>query len=85
MSSSTKNKEVITAVQDAVISAALDSTTVDDDNSGGCGDLEVGRETKGNYDDTDAMVDDKNKSSADDVIEKGGASKVIVGGGIVVG
>jgi hypothetical protein len=71
MSSSTNNKEVITAVQDAVVAAAVDSTTVDDDHSGGCGGPVVRPETKGNDDTADAMVDDKNKSSADDVSEKG--------------
>jgi hypothetical protein len=58
MSSSTNDKEVNTAVQDAVVAAAVDSTTVDDDHSGGGGDPVVGRETKGNDDDADAMVDD---------------------------
>jgi hypothetical protein len=55
---------------DVVIAAAVDSTTVDDDHSGGGGGPVVGPETKGNDDDTDAMVDNKNKSSADDVSGK---------------
>jgi hypothetical protein len=71
MSSSTNDKEVNTAVHDAFVAAAVDSTTVDDDHSGGGGGPAVGRETKGNDHDPDAMVDDKNKSSADNVSEKG--------------
>jgi hypothetical protein len=35
MSSSINDKEVFTTVQDAVVAAAVDSTTVDDDHSGG--------------------------------------------------
>jgi hypothetical protein len=84
MSSSTNDKEVFTTVQDAVVAAALDSTTVDSDNSDGVSGPVV-PETKGNDDDADAMVDNKNKSSADNVSEKGGACKVFVGGGVVVG
>jgi hypothetical protein len=84
MSSSTNDKEGNTAVQDAAV-AAVDSTTVDDDHSGGGGGPVVGRETKGNNDDADVLVDEKNKISADDVSEKGRASKEIVGGGLVVG
>jgi hypothetical protein len=84
MALSTNDKEVFTTVHDAVAAAAVDSTTDDSDNSGGVsGPVVPG--TKGNIDDADAMVDDKNKSSADDVSEKGGACKVIVGGGVVVG
>jgi hypothetical protein len=55
---------------DVVVAAAVDSTTVDDDHSGGGGGPVVGPETKSNNDDADAMVDDKNKSSADDVSGK---------------
>jgi hypothetical protein len=84
MFSSTNDKEVFTTVHDAVVAAAVDSTKVDSDNSGGVSGPVV-PETKGNDDDDDAMVDDKNKSSADDVSEKGGACKVIVGGGVVAG
>jgi hypothetical protein len=71
MSSSTNDKEVNTAVQDAVVAAAVDSTTVDDDHSGGDGGPVVGRETKGNDDNTHAMVDDKIKSSTYDVSDRG--------------
>jgi hypothetical protein len=52
---------------DVVVAAAVDSTTVDDDHSGGGGGPVVGPETKGNDDIADAMVEDKNKSSVDDV------------------
>jgi hypothetical protein len=45
----------------------------------------VGRETKGNDNDADVLVDEKNKSSADDVSIKGRDSKETVGGGLVVG
>jgi hypothetical protein len=55
---------------DIVVAADVDSTTVDDDHSGGGGGPVVGPETKGNDNDADAMVDDKNKSSADDVSGK---------------
>jgi hypothetical protein len=84
MSSSTNDKEVSTTVHDAVVTAAVDSTTVDSDNSGGVSGPVV-PETKGNDDNADTMVEDKNKSSADDVSEMGGACKVSVGGGVVVG
>jgi hypothetical protein len=84
MPSSTNNREVFTTVHDAVVAAAVDSTTVDSDNSGGVSGPVV-PETKCNDDDADAMVDDKNKRSADNVSEKGGVCKVIVGGGVVVG
>jgi hypothetical protein len=83
MSSSTNDKEVFSTVHDAVAAVAPDSTTDDSDNSGGVKGPVV-PETKGNDEDADAMVDDTNKSSADDAIEKGGAYKVIVGGGDVV-
>jgi hypothetical protein len=53
-----------------VIVAAADSTTVYDDHSGGVDGPVVGPETKGNDNVADAMVDDKNKSSADDVSGK---------------
>jgi hypothetical protein len=85
MSSPTNDKEVNTAVHDDVVAAAVDSTTVDDDHSGGGGGPVVGRETKGNNDDADALVDEKNKIIADNFSEKGRASKEIVGGGLVVG
>jgi hypothetical protein len=85
MFSSTNDKEVFPTVHDVVVAAAIASTTVDSDNSGGVSCPVVGPETKGNDDDADAMFDDKNKISADDVSEKGGACKVIVGGGVVVG
>jgi hypothetical protein len=55
---------------DVVVAAAVDSTTVDSDHSGGGGGPVVGPETKGKDDDADAMVDDKNKISADDVSGK---------------
>jgi hypothetical protein len=70
MSSSTNTKEVSTTVHDADVAAAVDSTTVDSDNSGGVSGPVV-PEMKGNDDDADAMVDDMNKISADDVSEKG--------------
>jgi hypothetical protein len=35
MSASTNDKEVFTTVHDAVVAAAVDSTTVDSDNYGG--------------------------------------------------
>jgi hypothetical protein len=70
MSSSTNDKEVFSTVHDAVAAAGVDSTKYDSDNSGGVKGPVV-PETKGNDDDVDAMVDDKNKSSADDVSEKG--------------
>jgi hypothetical protein len=57
MSSSTNDKEVFSTVHDAVAAAGVDSTTDDSDNSGG---------VKGHV-----VVDDKNKSSADDASEKG--------------
>jgi hypothetical protein len=76
MSSSTNDNEDNTAVQDAVV-AVVDSTTVDDDNSGGGGCLVVGRETKGNDGDADVLVDENNKSSADDLSEKERFSKEI--------
>jgi hypothetical protein len=55
---------------DGVVAAAVDSTTVDDDHSGGGGGPVVGPETKGNDDVADAMVEDKNKISVDDVSGK---------------
>jgi hypothetical protein len=75
MPSSTNDKEVFTTVHDDVVAAAVDSTTVDSDNSGGVSGPVV-PETKGNDDDADAMVDHKNKSSADNVSEKGVSSKI---------
>jgi hypothetical protein len=54
----------------AVVAAAVYSTTVDDDHYGGGGGPVVGRETKGNDEDADVLVDDKNKSSADNVSGK---------------
>jgi hypothetical protein len=70
---------------DVVVAAAVDSTKVDDDHSGGVGGPVVGPEMKGNDDVADAMVDEKNKIGADDASEKGGACKVIVSDGEVVG
>jgi hypothetical protein len=70
---------------DVVVAAAVDSTTVDDDHYGGGGDPVIGPETKCNVTVADAMVDDKNKSSVDDVSGNERACKVIVGGGEVVG
>jgi hypothetical protein len=70
---------------DVVVAAAIDSTTVDDDHSGGGGGLVIGPEMKGKDDIADAMVDNKNKISVDDVSGKECACKVIVGGGEVVG
>jgi hypothetical protein len=84
MSSSTNDKEVFSTVHDAAAAAGVDSTTDDSDNSGGVKGPVV-PETKGNDDDADAMVDDKNKGSAYDASEKVGACKAIVGGGDVVG
>jgi hypothetical protein len=55
---------------DVVVAAVVDSTTADDDHSGGGGGPVVGPETKGNGEVADAMVEDKNKSSADDVSGK---------------
>jgi hypothetical protein len=55
---------------DVVVAAAVDSTTVDDDHSGGGGGPVAGPETKVNDDVADAMVDDKNKISVDDVSGK---------------
>jgi hypothetical protein len=55
---------------DVVVAAAVDSTTVDDDHSGGGGGPVVGRNTKGNDGVADVMVDNKNKSSVDDVSGK---------------
>jgi hypothetical protein len=84
MSSSTNDKEVNTAVQDDVVST-LDSTPVDDDISGGGGGPVVGRETKGNNNNAGVLVGEKNRSSADNVSEKGSHSWEIMGGGLVVG
>jgi hypothetical protein len=78
MSSSTNDKEVFSTVHDDVAALAPDSTTYNSDNSGGVKGPVV-PETKGNDDVADAMVGDKNKSSADDASEKGGACKVIEG------
>jgi hypothetical protein len=55
---------------DVVAAAAVNSTKVDDEHSGGGDGPVVGPETKGNDDVADAMVDDKNKSSADYVSGK---------------
>jgi hypothetical protein len=70
MSSSTNDKEVFSTVHDAVAAVAPGSTTDDSDNSGGVKGPVV-PETKVNDDDVDAMVDNKNKSSADDASERG--------------
>jgi hypothetical protein len=55
---------------DVVVAAAVDSTMDDDDHSGGGGGPVVGPETKGKDDVSDAMVDNKNKRSVDDVSGK---------------
>jgi hypothetical protein len=52
---------------DVVVAGAVDSTTVHDDHSGGVGGPVIGPDMKGNVDVADSMVDDKNKSSVDDV------------------
>jgi hypothetical protein len=69
MYSPTKNNKDDTAVQDAAI-AVVDSTTVDEDNSAGGGVGLLVLETKANDDDADLLVDEMNKSSADDLAEK---------------
>jgi hypothetical protein len=76
MPSSTNENLDNIAVQDAVV-VAVDSTTVDDDNYGGDGGLLLGRETKVNDDNDDVLVDETNKSSADDLSEKERASMKI--------
>jgi hypothetical protein len=68
--SSSNDKDVFSTVHDDVAAAAPDSTTDDSDNSGGVKGPVV-PETKGNNDVADAMVDEKNKSSADDASENG--------------
>jgi hypothetical protein len=78
--SSSNNKDIFSTVQDDVAAVAPNSTTDDSDNSGGVK-VPVVPETKVNDDVADAMVEDKNKSGADYASEKGGACKVIVGGG----
>jgi hypothetical protein len=82
--SSSNDRDVFSTVHGAVAAVAPDSTTDDSDNSGGVKGPVV-PETKGNNDVDDAMVDDKNKSDADDASKKECACKVIVGGGEVVG
>jgi hypothetical protein len=52
-------------VQDAA-AVAIDSTTVDEDNSAGDSVGLLVPETKANDDDADLLVDETNKSSADD-------------------
>jgi hypothetical protein len=69
---------------DVVVAGAVDSTTVHDDHSGGVGGPVIGVETRGNVDVADATVDDKNKSSTDDVCGKEPACKVVAVGGDVV-
>jgi hypothetical protein len=59
-----------TTLHDAVVAAAVESTTVDSDISGGVSGPVV-LETKCNDDDADAIVDNKKKISAEDVSEKG--------------
>jgi hypothetical protein len=56
MSSPTNDNEDDTAVQDAAI-VAIDSTTVDEDNSAGGGVGLLVPETKANDDDADLLVD----------------------------
>jgi hypothetical protein len=69
MSSPTNDNEDNTAVQDAAV-VVVGSTTVDEDNSAGGGVGLLVPETKANDDDADIMVDETNKSSADDLGEK---------------
>jgi hypothetical protein len=69
---------------DAVVAGAVDSTTFHDDHSGGVGGPVIGPYTKGSVDVADATVDDKNKSSVDDVCGKEPACKVVAVGGDVV-
>jgi hypothetical protein len=68
--SSSNDKHVFSTVHDDVAAAAPDSTTDDSYNSGGAKGPVV-PETKGNDDVADAMVDEKNKSGADDARERG--------------
>jgi hypothetical protein len=69
MSSPTNDNKDDTAVLDADI-AAIDSTTVDEgDSDGGSVGILV-PETKANDDGDDLLVDETNKSSADDLVEK---------------
>jgi hypothetical protein len=69
---------------DVVVAGAVDSTKVHDDHSGGVGGPVIGPDTKGNVNVADATVDDKNKSSVDDVSGKEPTCKVVAGGGEVV-
>jgi hypothetical protein len=69
MSSPTNDNKDDTAVRDAAV-AAVDPTTVDEDNSDGDGVGLLVPETKANDDDADLLVDETNKSSADDLAKK---------------
>jgi hypothetical protein len=69
MSSPTNDNKDDTAVQDDAI-VAIDSMTVDEDNSPGGGVGLLVPETKANDDDADLLVDKTNKSSADHLAEK---------------
>jgi hypothetical protein len=69
MSSSTNDNEDDTAVQDAAV-VVVDSTTVDEDNSDGGSGVLLVPETKSNDDGADLLVDETNKSSANDLSEK---------------
>jgi hypothetical protein len=68
--SSSNDKDVFSTVHDAVTAVAPDSTTDDSDNSGGVNGPVV-PDAKGNDTVADAMVDDKNKSGANDDSERG--------------
>jgi hypothetical protein len=69
MSSPTNDNKDDTAVQDAAV-AAVDSMTVDEDNSSGGSVGILVPETKANDDDADLLVDETNKNSPDDLAEK---------------
>jgi hypothetical protein len=69
MSSPTNDNKDDTAVQDAVV-AAVDPTAVDEDNSAGGGVGLLVPEMKVNDGDADLLVDETNKSSADDLADK---------------
>jgi hypothetical protein len=69
MSSPTNDNEDDTAVHDAVI-VAVDSTTVDEDTYAGVNVGLLVPEMKANDNDADLLVDETNKSSADDLAER---------------